>query len=369
MWIQKTKAGTFRFCERYIDPVTEQQKTVSVTMDKNNASTRKHAAAILQRKIDGKLSKLGAPEEITLHDLIEKYNAYQFATFRESTAQQNKFQLVGIERALGSDALINKIKTGYVVDKLTATGKSATWKNEKIRHFKALMRWAYQNEYLASLDSVDKLKPFPDKTAREKIQDKYMEREELQLVVDGMTHRRWKMLTEFLALSGLRIGEAMALRNRDVDFQARQIHVTKTYAQNCGTVNDPKTLASRRDVPMQPELFNVCKKIKAYMRDQKVSYVQNDLFFPGEDGSFLNYASYSKYFRENTERILKHRLTVHALRHTHTSLMAAAGVSLDVISRRLGHEDSGITKEIYFHVTEQLQEMDARAVQDVAILG
>lgn len=370
MWSQLQPNGKYKFNERYVDPITGRAKTVSVTYPKDNAATRKKAAAALAEKIKAKLSAAGTEEEMTLHALIEKYNAYQYATFRESTAQQNEYMLIPLERALGGDSLINRITAGYVVDSLTATGKSATWKNEKIKHFKSLFRWAYQNDYLKSLACVDKLKPFPDMTAREKIQDKYMEPSELHTLLDGMNNERWALLTRFLVLSGLRIGEAIALQNRDVDFHARQIHVNKTFSLNCGSVNDPKTVSSKRDVSMQPELYEVCKRIKQMHRaDIQIRKMNDELFFPGEGGGFINYPSYSKYFRENTERILHRRLSVHALRHTHTSLLAAQGVPFDVISRRLGHENSDITKTIYFHVTKQLQEMDAAAVAKVQILA
>lgn len=49
---------------------------------------------------------------------------------------------------------------------------------------------------------------------------------------------------------------------------------------------------------------------------------------------------------------LNRRLSPHSLRHTHTSLLAEAGVGLTEIMDRLGHEDDSITKRIYLHVTK-----------------
>lgn len=45
----------------------------------------------------------------------------------------------------------------------------------------------------------------------------------------------------------------------------------------------------------------------------------------------------------------------HSFRHTHTSLLAEAGVPLEVIQDRLGHSDDSVTKEIYLHITKKLQ--------------
>ena len=52
---------------------------------------------------------------------------------------------------------------------------------------------------------------------------------------------------------------------------------------------------------------------------------------------------------------LNPELTPHSLRHTHTSLLAEAGVSLEQIMDRLGHSDDHITKNVYLHVTQELK--------------
>lgn len=46
---------------------------------------------------------------------------------------------------------------------------------------------------------------------------------------------------------------------------------------------------------------------------------------------------------------------LHDLGHTHASLLLEQGVSIDTISRRLGHENSVITRKIYLHVTKNLK--------------
>ena len=82
----------------------------------------------------------------------------------------------------------------------------------------------------------------------------------------------------------------------------------------------------------------------------------------------MQYASYSKYIREASEHVLGRRITPHAFRHTNTSLLTAAGVPIETISRRLGHENSRITRDIYTHVTKTVIEADQEAVRNVKIL-
>ncbi len=77
-----------------------------------------------------------------------------------------------------------------------------------------------------------------------------------------------------------------------------------------------------------------------------------------------------KNVRDRMKRLLaiaglNEDLTPHSLRHTHTSLLAEAGVSLEQIMDRLGHSDDQITKNVYLHVT---QEMKKEASQKFAEL-
>lgn len=48
-------------------------------------------------------------------------------------------------------------------------------------------------------------------------------------------------------------------------------------------------------------------------------------------------------------------LTPHSLRHTHTSLLAEAGVALEQIMERLGHSGNQITKNIYLHIMKEMK--------------
>ena len=62
---------------------------------------------------------------------------------------------------------------------------------------------------------------------RKKIEDKFLESTEVKKLLDGMNITKWKILTEFLVLSGLRFGEAAALERSDIDLKKREIHVSK----------------------------------------------------------------------------------------------------------------------------------------------
>ena len=82
----------------------------------------------------------------------------------------------------------------------------------------------------------------------------------------------------------------------------------------------------------------------------------------------MSYHAYYVYLSKKRDLIPDKTISPHTLRHTHASLLAAAGMSLDAISRRLGHSDSAITKEVYLHVTEKLKKQEEEQLSKVKLL-
>ena len=123
MWSEKLPNGKIRFVERYEDPMTGKKPKVSITMDKDTASTRKLAQAVLNDKIAEKLSSISATvkkDDLRLSDLIELYRTDQKATVTKSTYQRNYFAMDALMRILGRDILLDRITAGYVREKFAA---------------------------------------------------------------------------------------------------------------------------------------------------------------------------------------------------------------------------------------------------------
>ncbi|MCP3742485.1 tyrosine-type recombinase/integrase [Rossellomorea sp. BNER] len=98
---------------------------------------------------------------------------------------------------------------------------------------------------------------------------------------------------------------------------------------------------------------------KAIMRHRDI-YHNNDFIFTHMDDETPGYPLYIKKIENRMNRLLKVaglniNLTPRSLRHTHTSLLAQAGVGLPQIMERLGHKDEDTTKNIYLHVTKEMK--------------
>lgn len=371
MWAQSTDTGRVKYVERYTDPLTGKTKYVTLTADKDTKTARKYAQLRLQEKIHERCGAAGSADDYTMQEILDAYIKDQKRHLKISTTERNERILNALVRKIGPDIYVTKLTAAHVRKCLP---ENPAGYNEKLRRFKAMIRWAYQNDMIDDIRFIDKLRSSED-YRKVRIENKYLEKSELKAVIRAMDKpntQHWMLLTQFLALTGLRIGEAFALTKADVDLEDLTITINKTYGVSLShpeLMNSPKTQTSNRTISIQQELLPVIKAIQTFMLKQTESFgCTSFLFFYGPDGSYLSYDAYRKYLKETTLKVTGRQLTPHALRHTMTSLFAEAGVPLDVISRRLGHADSDITKEVYMHVTAGLKKHDAEAIRNIRII-
>jgi integrase len=257
MWVEK-RGDKYLAVDRYKDYMTGKTKRVSVSMEKDTKQERNKAQLILSAKIEA--ARHADPiQKITLESLKDSYIAYQRKTLKESTVHRNEIILNIVINIIGSDALCDRLTASIIMDRLLSTHKANVTINTYLTRLKAMLRWGYQHDMCP--DIAGKLKPLPDRSEREKISDKFLEKKDLKRLLDGMEVEQWRNLSRLLALSGPRIGEAVALTYDDIDVNARIIHVNKTFAPTTKTVTSPKTADSVRDVYMQDELLKLCRKL------------------------------------------------------------------------------------------------------------
>lgn len=169
-----------------------------------------------------------------------------------------------------------------------------------------------------------------------------------------------------LSYSGMRSGEALALKWSDINESNCTIGITKTLFREVNnyqkyTLQTPKTKSSRRVIDVDQVLIKVLESHKRRQNSLKMenrkTYHDKDFVFTSEN--FPGYPITAVRLIRRMETLLKIAglppLTPHSLRHTHTSLLAEAGVSLDTIMDRLGHKSDTTTKGIYLHVTKELK--------------
>jgi integrase len=146
------------------------------------------------------------------------------------------------------------------------------------------------------------------------------------------------------AFTGMRQGELIALRWRDIDWQARRIRVRRSFVR--GEFTTPKSRRGSRAVPLIDRLAGeLDRHSKGTVYDG-----DDDLVFahPGT-GKPLDRSKLLKRFKGAMRRAgLAHRLgeggiNFHSLRHTFGTLMAAAGVPMRTLQELMGHRDFATT--------------------------
>ncbi len=371
MYIIPHTNGRWKAVEEYVG-ADGRRHSVSLVIPDKKQKTIKETKEKLLNKIRKKKEKKEKEEEktLTLGELIDLYLRYHQSVSKPQTVAGLRGKLSGICAALGEDTAVDKLDAPICNARIAPAGARASLRNERITRLKALIRWAGRQGYIKDISWLVGLNRYPDREAAERRQVKFLEKEEISDVLSGMNEKHWRLLTEFLLLTGLRAGEALALERGDIDLEMRTIRISKTWASTIGELSDtPKTEAGNRTISVQEELIVIIKNILSYFAAVRISYkVRSKLLFHDKDGRYMSLRAYEKYFRTVCRRTIGRSLTPHALRHTHTAQLAAAGIPLETIARRLGHRDSGVTRRIYMHVTQDLRQQDAERLNGVSIL-
>ena len=154
------------------------------------------------------------------------------------------------------------------------------------------------------------------------------------------------------AMTGLRQGELLGLRWRDVDFEAKRVRVVSPFVR--GEFGDPKSAGSGRSVPMAER---VAQEL-AVLRERSSYAAAGDLVFcHPESGHPLDRSKLIRRFKEAIARADVPPITFHELRHTFGTRMAAAGVPLRTIQHWMGHADAKTT-QIYAHYQPSEHEVE-----------
>lgn len=181
---------------------------------------------------------------------------------------------------------------------------------------------------------------------------------EIDALLKACAGRRIEPLVYFVAWTGCRIGEALALRWADVDLEAN----AATLRRGSRDGNSTKT-GKIRDVTLLPEVVDQLKAVRARSRRERLAagagWHQSNLVFTSATGRPLDYDNVSHELRRALKAAgLSTRRPWHSLRHGFSHRLLAKGFSLPLLSAMLGHSSLAITVDTYGHV-------DSRIPQDV----
>ena len=193
--------------------------------------------------------------------------------------------------------------------------------------------------------------------------------EELKELLSTLGDYHMDLCIAFCAYLGLRKGEALGIRWKDIDFEAGTVLIIETITVAGGKIiiKKPKTKESIRIMALPGELKSTLLKAKERYDNNKAllgdEFYNSGRVVSNPYGEPPHPDSISNYFKEHLKSNGLRHIRLHDLRHTFASIAIAEGVKIYDVSKSLGHSKVGTTTDIYAH---QLLKINTAAVASVA---
>lgn len=186
-----------------------------------------------------------------------------------------------------------------------------------------------------------------------------------QFLVEIDGHRLYPAFY-LLANTGMRRGEVLGLRWKDVDLDRATLVVSRSLVLVAyqPQLSDVKTNNGRRTIDLEPKTVAVLRAWKkAQIEERMLANLRPaaDIVFAHPDGSVINPDYLSQVFDRHLTKSALPTIRLHDLRHTHASILLKEGVPLKVVSERLGHASPAFTLSVYQHLLPGMQADAARA--------
>jgi integrase len=175
----------------------------------------------------------------------------------------------------------------------------------------------------------------------EERQTKALSEDELRAFLDEVPDG-WRLFFTFLAHTGLRIGEAVALTWGDIDFGKRRVHVRRRLYR--GRLDVPKSRYGRRVVPLSEALSQALWRRRGTSPNVAVAFVS-------ASDSYLDASNVmARVLKPAAKRAGVPWMGFHTLRHTCATMLFRHGLNAKQVQVWLGHHSPAFTLATYVHI-------------------
>lgn len=351
--VRKMRSG--RFQARYLDPDTRRFIPAPTTFATKGAAdrwlTRKRAELDAGTAID---------ERAGSEPLSNWWPGYwRSLQSRKPTTRSNYSAAwrLRVQPRFGS-VLVRRIKPSQIDDwiaDMNRDGVSPTKAIEAVGVLKRLLDRAVRDKAIPSNPCVLRSVSLPKRPQMER---PVLSPAEVERLAMAMRRERDRVLVRLLAYGGLRVGEALALRWKDVGLEGKMITVRQSVEDSTGPiiVGPTKTYAMRT-ITLPDALVDQLTQLDSG---------GSALVFPNRSGSYLRY---SNWLRDSWKPAVEGsgvKALPHDLRATCASLLIDAGASVKDVQAHLGHQDEITTLRLYARVRPQ-RNLDIAAKLDALI--
>lgn len=362
MWVEQVGIKKFKYTERYIDPLTEKKRKVSVTLSSNSRQAWNQANMILTKKINEKIHQKDICPT-TFGELKLKWDEKYKPTVKSSSYKTTKGYINLISEFIPDDALVKNVTRNMVQDMLDTCYFERNLSYNYVLHLKTftgmIFKFAnirYGLDYNPVTNITLSRKPkTQDDIKKEK--EKFLTKEEIKFLSEAQQSLfkqiRYSQITKFLFLTGMRYGEMVALT--ELDYNGKSVTISGTYDYDNKVKSTTKTIGSYREVELPQAAIDILDKL---VTENRILFGNdNKYIFTTSENNPISVQAYNSSLRSSAKSIgLDKKVSSHVLRHSHISLLTELGVPLKAIMDRVGHEDSKTTLRIYTHTTKNMQD-------------
>ena len=292
-------------------------------------------------------------QSISLANYIDEWmTTYKAYSVRQSTFDRLLTSIKALESYTIASMPIREITAKHIqlyVNELANSGYGLSTIKKQMRIVTAPLKQAAALHLIPANPAVGIHLPARCNVQKaERTAEAYTQEEQKALWMLIDTHQRAGYAAVGLMIeTGLRVGEALALRWKDVNLSQKRLRVRSTvvrlankkrsYVQNCA-----KSESSNRTIPLTPKAVSLLEMLAENAEDEWV--------FVNDDGQRLSYEA----LRYQTQCLCKAACVPyrgeHVFRHTFATNYYHKGIDVKILSRLLGHADVNITYNIYVHL-------------------
>lgn len=233
---------------------------------------------------------------------------------------------------------------------------STTYKNYILNKYKAIFKHAKKYYRLTHNPSIiiDPLQySYKEKINKKNKEYAIWKPDEFEQFINCVNKEMYKELFVILYYTGLRLGEALALKWCDLD--GNILHITKSLTRKTTKgfyeIKEPKNISSIRDIDLGKNLFK-------YLLDFK----NKEMLIDGFNDNWFIFGRVKPLPQTSIDRIKDNaikqanvkRITIHQFRHSHASNLICNNINIVSVSKRLGHSDINMTLSIYTHLIKDI---------------
>lgn len=361
MWSEIQPNGKIKFIEYYKDPYTGKRKRAYVTLDRLTKQSENKARRMLNEIIDEK-TRTSGHQAITFSELVDEWKESHSKNVKARTMKVYERPVRIITEFIGADVLVKNIDARLLqgfVDNLKNRYSDNTVNLIK-QPLNMMLRYAVRMDYIATNPMKNVVTQKRKTITKKQLEDKYLETEQAQKIIEDMRDPLYgnhiANFAEVIFLTGMRPGEALALRwdHIDLDNLKVKIEYTLDYSTNGhamaenGTVKNDGSYRTI-DIPLRVKEIFIEESNYQTLQDLK-----NDFVFISKTGNHLSINTINRRIKKTSQNLYGIVVTSHSFRHSHITLLAELGIPLKTIMDRVGHTDVNTTIKVYTHVTEKL---------------